>query len=271
VEEEVVKQQQEATKREELKARKRLPVMTPGPGAFDLPRVFGGKNEGDYLNNPYPTVKKAPAFSMSKAHRDLTAPDEKSDVGPGKYRPNEFVMTPSTRGAVRWVPSPERVMSNSPRAPNPAPCLDQCDNIRYARSPQYGFGRSARFKMRTVGLPGPGVYDPKADATSKMATSQEFSFGIRDPHQPREKVPRTRASRRPASMETYAGRTILHSSFGTSQRLGLIEKGKDTPGPGQYGPFYPLSDSLDSAMSAAGPKWSMTPRSNKHSLGPATI
>mmetsp|Transcript_105345 Transcript_105345/g.164261 ORF Transcript_105345/g.164261 Transcript_105345/m.164261 type:complete len:459 (-) Transcript_105345:52-1428(-) len=189
---------EEVRKREELKAERRKVPITPGPGAFDLPRVFGGKLEGLYSNNPYPTVHRSPVFSVPTACREIEKPDVVSEVGPGSYRPNEFTTRAQSRGCVFGTTERLTGEAGMRKRISPGVQLEQRDSNRYPASPRWGFGGCDRSKRgmydkpipRGCKMPGPGEHDPKDEGvSSKILKKPDYSFGIRSPHEPTKKDP----------------------------------------------------------------------------------
>lgn len=254
-----------AKRTEIMKERGKKP-MTPGPGANNLPTMFGGRIEdkfGRCVNKPSPTVRASPAFSFV-GRRDEQSEEVVADVGPGRYNLNLEAVRKRPQGCV--FGSQERMRGRT-RMETPGAGLVSAENDpRYARSPRFGFGSIDRTKTgigagkpvaRGCKMPGPGELSPSDIATSKNPAGPTYSFGIRSPHEPETTATKKEMhSPGPLTYDSLPGEAWTvpatpRCCFGTTPRM--AEKFKVTPGPGAY-------SNLSSTRTGqgTGTKWSMT-------------
>jgi len=277
-------------KREVIFRERRQKPHTPGPGANDLPTMFGGRIEDKFgvcKNRPSLTARVAPAFSLQGRQTDLAEPDVKVPVGPGCYTPREDSLKKKSRGCV--FGTQDRILSAPAQAKKYMndsefiACADGNDDPRLPRSPRYGFGSIDRSKPastvqkgmsqgRGCRLPGPGEHYPNHAVSSRLNSGPDYSFGqprVEDKSKEKPLISPGPLTYRTAPGEAWTVPAAPRCSFGTSPRLmNLNEKSKRTPGPGQYGNVLSTRKGVASDSAA---KWSMTERSQHHPLDGKTF
>mmetsp|Transcript_20999 Transcript_20999/g.47810 ORF Transcript_20999/g.47810 Transcript_20999/m.47810 type:complete len:222 (-) Transcript_20999:80-745(-) len=210
-------------------------------------------------------------FSVAKDRLDFTPRADKT--GPGSYHPSS---------QATWEVSPgwkfgggQRVLSGAPKAPTtPAPDLEQRDNTKYNRAPQYRFGSTKRSLVipgghfppavdidagaKTQGkwrceLPGPGQHNPDDRATSGVVAGPSFSAT------PRREAYTNIKTHNPGP-GAYTAPTVeapQRCMFGKAARMMVVDT-KTTPGPGQY--LAATSRTGQAEVGVGGPKWSIPQR-----------
>lgn len=238
----------------------------PGPGSHNVPIMF------EDTKYPASNIASPPSFSMSSGWRDETP--RKDKVGPGKYQSS---IDATKRRSPGWGFSHQKRLLSEPHKTymTASPDLGQQDNLKYNRSPRYGFGCTNRLLPhdrlveRARKDPGPGQTNPEDRSTSKWTASP--SFCIASPRAaPREETnnPKTQKIFGPGPgaynvepPEAHTAKKNPYYTFSSSARLADDPPTPrvTTPGPGAYVTLN-ATRTGQNCLGDGAPRWSMPGR-----------